>query len=605
MGDVDLADDNVIRIGGASGYWGESDMAVPQFLRAGNLDYIVFDYLAEITMSIMARARNRNPDAGYATDFVSAALKPNLKEIARQGIKILSNAGGVNPVACGNAVRALVREAGLDLKVAVVTGDDLLPRAGELAQSGLKDMFDATPFPEPDRLASINAYLGAFPIAAALAADADIVITGRCVDSAVTLGACIHEFGWQPDDYDALARGSLAGHVLECGPQATGGNFTDWHLVADTLDTVGYPIAEIDGTGNFVTTKAAGTGGLVSIGTVGEQILYEIGDPQAYMLPDVVCDFSDVQLTEIGPDRVRVSGARGHGAPATYKICSTYEDGWRAGTNMFFYGEAAADKALNFAENTLKRARAKLRAANAADYSETLVELIGDESVYGDFKQSSGSRSVAVKIAAKHEDQRAAGLLLKEIAGHGLAAPPGLSGFSGGRAKPSPVLRLFSFTIPKPDVKIELTMDGKPIAFTPDTGKPFYSDNVKRPAPPDHPAHSSNELVPVPLIRLAWARSGDKGDKANIGVLPRDKTYAGWIWASLTEEAVADRFKHYLCGKVERFYMPGSGAINFVLDQVLGGGGVASLRNDPQGKGYSQILLQSEILIPQSLAEAI
>ncbi|MGB2389103.1 MAG: acyclic terpene utilization AtuA family protein [Henriciella sp.] len=215
-----MADDNVIRIGGASGYWGESDMAVPQFLRAGNLDYIVFDYLAEITMSIMARARNRNPDAGYATDFVSAALKPNLKEIARQGIKILSNAGGVNPVACGNAVRALVRGTGLDLKVAVVTGDDLLPRAGELAQSGLKDMFDATPFPEPDRLASINAYLGAFPIAAALAAGADIVITGRCVDSAVTLGACIHEFGWQPDDYDALARGSLAGHVLECARNA-------------------------------------------------------------------------------------------------------------------------------------------------------------------------------------------------------------------------------------------------------------------------------------------------------------------------------------------------------------------------------------------------
>ncbi len=594
-----------VRIGGASGYWGESDMALPQLLKAGGLDYIVFDYLAEITMSIMARARAQDPAAGYASDFVTAVLKPNLKEIARQGVKILSNAGGVNPVACGEAVRALVAQAGLDLKVAVVTGDDLLGRAGELAATGYREMFSGERFPEPDKLASINAYLGAFPIARALDQGADIVITGRSVDSAVTLGACIHAFGWKRDAWDQLAGGSLAGHILECGPQATGGNFTDWQDVADTLHDVGYPVAEVSADGSFVCTKPAGTGGAVTIGTVGEQMLYEIGDPQAYMLPDVVCDFSGVRLEQVAVDRVRVTGARGLAAPETYKVCATWSDGWRAGTVMFFYGEDAVAKARAFADSAILRARKKLRAVNAPDFTETMVELIGDESVYGDFARPSSSRSVAVKIAAKHADQRAVGLLLKEIAGHGLAAPPGLSGFSGGRSKPSPVLKLFSFLIPKAEVPVSLVVAGHETALGTETGAPFVPASLARPAPPELPEHKLADLVEVPLIRLAWARSGDKGDKANVGVLPRRLEYAPWIWAALSESAVAARFSHYLKGSVQRHYLPGTGAINFLMDGILSGGGVASLRNDPQGKGYSQLLLQTPVKIPRKLAESL
>lgn len=594
-----------VRIGGASGYWGESDMALPQFLQAGGLDYIVFDYLAEITMSIMARARAQDPVAGYASDFVTAVLKPNLKEIARQGVKILSNAGGVNPVACGEAVHALVAQAGLDLKVAVVTGDDLLGRASEFATAGYREMFSGDPFPEPSRLASINAYLGAFPIARALDQGADIVITGRSVDSAVTLGACIHAFGWKRDEWDRLAGGSLAGHILECGPQATGGNFTDWQDVADTLHDVGYPMAEVSADGSFVCTKPAGTGGAVTIGTVGEQMLYEIGDPQAYMLPDVVCDFSGVRLEQVATDRVRVTGARGLAAPETYKVCATWSDGWRAGTVMFFYGEDAGAKARAFADSAILRARKKLRAVNAPDFTETMVELIGDESVYGNFARPSTSRSVAVKIAAKHADQRAVGLLLKEIAGHGLAAPPGLSGFSGGRSKPSPVLKLFSFLIPKAEVPVSLVVAGHEMALGTETGTPFASASLARPAPPELPEHKQSELVEVPLIKLAWARSGDKGDKANIGVLPRRPEYAPWIWSALSETEVAARFSHYLKGGVQRHYLPGTGAINFLMDGILGGGGVASLRNDPQGKGYSQLLLQTPVKVPRKLAEGL
>lgn len=597
-----------IRVGGASGYWGESDMALPQFLAEGGLDYVVFDYLAEITMSIMARARSKDPAAGYATDFVSAVMKPNLKDIARQGVKIISNAGGVNPQACGEAVRALVAEAGLELSVAVVTGDDLLARAAEIQGAGYTEMFSGETFPDTETLASINAYLGAFPIAEALCRGADIVITGRSVDSAVTLGACIHAFGWEPGDVDQLAGGSLAGHILECGPQATGGNHTDWETVADTLHEVGYPIAEIAADGSFVTTKPADTGGAVTVGTVGEQMLYEIGDPQAYMLPDVLCDFSGVQLESVGQDRVRVWGAKGNSAPDTYKVSATYADGFRAGTVMFFYGEEAGAKAQAFADSAILRARRKLRSLNAPDFTETLVELVGDEAEYGAFPSAPPSRSVALKVAVKHEDQRAAGLLLKEIAGHGLAAPPGLSGFSGGRSKPSPVLRLFSFAIPKEEIAIRLDVNGTDLDLGRESGTAFNPSDIQR---PDEPAIDDNrkDLIDVPLLQLAWARSGDKGDKANIGVLPRDLAYAPWIWVTLTPERIAERFAHYLAdpkaASVERFYMPGTGAMNILLHDVLGGGGVASLRNDPQGKGYSQILLQTPITVPLAMAEAL
>ncbi len=600
----DVSVTRTIRIGGASGYWGEAAMATPQLLKAGALDYLVYDYLAEITMSIMARARAKDPGQGFAGDFISVVLKSNLQEIARQGVKLIANAGGVNPQACGAAARALIRDAGLDLKVAVVTGDDLLDRADDLAREAYTEMFSGAPFPPADRVASINAYLGAFPIAQALGQGADIVITGRCVDSAVTLGACIHEFGWHAEDWDRLAAGTLAGHLLECGPQVTGGNFTDWEEVADTIHDIGYPIAEITADGAFTLTKPAGTGGKVSIGTVGEQMLYEIGDPQAYIVPDVVCDFSGVRLTQQGPDRVGVEGARGTPATDSYKVCATYADGFRGGTVMSFYGIDADRKAQAFAQAAITRAEAFLRQSNLGDFTETSVEIIGAESQYGTSKRVSGAREVAVKIAAKHPDQRGIGVLLREITGLGLATPPGLSAFQGGRPTPSPVIRLFSFLIPKAAVTVDV--DGEsgtgrvPVA----PGRSFDPSVLARPAPPDAP-QGDGDMIPVPLIRLAWGRSGDKGNHANIGIIARTPDFMPYIWQALTEETVATAFRHFDVTRVHRFYMPGPPAVNLLLENVLGGGGVASLRNDPQGKGYAQILLDHPIPVPAALAEAL
>ena len=586
-----------IRIGGASGYWGDSNMSTPQLLKSG-VDFLVYDYLAEITMSIMARARSKDPAMGYAPDFVTAVLKPNLEEIARTGVKVLSNAGGVNPEACGVAVRRLIEKAGLSLKVAVITGDDLMGRADGFAEMNPVEMFSGSAFPDADKLASLNAYIGGFPIAQALNEGADIVVTGRCVDSAVTLGACIHAFGWSADDYDLLAAGSLAGHLIECGPQATGGNYTDWREVADSLTTIGYPIAEIAADGAMVISKPEHTGGIVTIGTVAEQMLYEIGDPQAYILPDVVCDFSRVEIEQKQPDFVTVKGALGRAPTDTYKVCATYRDGYRGTTVMNFYGLDAAEKAQVFADAAFARAEGVLRASNAGDYSEKSIELLGAESQYGDSARKWDVREVALKVACRHPSERGVALLFRELAGMGLATPPGLSGFGAGRARPTPVVRLFSFLLPKSEVSIKIDIDGTLSDYI--AGDEAANAVAPRPCVPSEPKISES-IRKVPLIFLAWGRSGDKGDKANIGIIARKPEYLPYIWAGLSPEKVQARFAHFLKGDVERFYLPGCNAVNFLLHDVLGGGGAASLRADPQGKGYAQLLLSEPIAIPAEL----
>jgi hypothetical protein len=596
--------EKVLRIGGASGFWGDAARATPQLLNSDGLDYIVYDYLAEITMSIMARARAQDETRGYAVDFVTAAMKPNLATIAAQGIRVISNAGGVNPLACAEALRTLIAEQGLDLSVACVVGDDLMVDAERLEATGITEMFSGEAFPAASRLQSINAYLGAFPIARALELGADIVVTGRCVDSAVTLGACIHAFGWGRDDLDQLAMGSLAGHILECGPQATGGNFTDWDQVPG-IANIGYPIAEISPDGSFICTKPEDTGGLVNVGTVSEQMLYEIGDPQAYMLPDVICDFSTAAITPAGENRVKVTGATGRPAPDTYKVSATYSDQFRGGTYMTFYGIDADRKARALGEAVFEASRNVFRAFGLADFSETSIELIGAESQYGKFAEIHGSREVAMKIAAKHPDAAGIGILLKEAVGLGLATPPGLSGFAGGRPKPSPVVRLFSFTLPRDAVQVRILMNGEEIACDEAHGQPLDPASISRPPAPAKPPGDTS--ASVPLVALAWGRSGDKGNKANIGIIARDPAYLPYICQALTVDTVSERFAHFLedtgPGKVERFLLPGSNAINFLLHEVLGGGGVASIRNDPQAKGYAQLLLSCPVPVPAAIAE--
>lgn len=582
-------------IGGASGFWGEAPRATGQLMTHPGLHTLVYDYLAEITMSILARARLKEPSLGYATDFVSDAMAPNIKAIAKRNIKVLSNAGGVNPAACAARLRAAMDEAGVDLKIAVVEGDDLLAEAGTFTER--REMFTDAPFPAADSVASINAYLGALPVVAALEAGADIVITGRCADSALALAACMHHFGWSGGDYDLLAAGSLAGHLLECGPQATGGNFTDWETSGNPAN-IGYPIAEMNADGTFDIVKPPGTSGVVSPGSVGEQMLYEIGDPQAYILPDVICDVSRVTLTQSAHGRVRVAGARGRPPTGLLKVSATHMDGYRAGQILQFNGRKAREKALAFADAVLERARGKLKALGAPDFAETSVELFGGAPENGE------NEEITLKAAVRHADARAVGLFLKEMTGMALATPPGLHFFTGaGRPRPSPVVRLFSFLIEASDVPVKIQLDGQDVSG--DAPMPDLHED-EPPARPEVPQPGdAADLVTRGLEQLAFARSGDKGDDANIGVIARHPGYLPWIWRALDEETIAAAFAPKPEGDVERFFLPGIHAMNILMHNALGGGGVASLRSDAQAKAFAQTLLALPVDIPAALADRV
>ncbi|KQE85846.1 acyclic terpene utilization AtuA family protein [Acinetobacter lactucae] len=594
------ADKRVVKIGCASGFWGDTNTAAFQLVNLTDINYLVFDYLSEITMSIMAKAKMLEPKHGYALDFVSRVMAPLLKKIAEKKIKVISNAGGVNPLACRDALQKIIKEYGLDLKVAVVLGDDLLAQHEHLKLQNIQEMFSGEALPE--QVASSNAYLGAVPIRNALDLGADIVITGRVVDSAVVLAPLLHEYQWSLDDYDKLAQGSLAGHVIECGAQCTGGNFTDWQLVQG-FDNMGFPVVEVSEDGSFIVTKPQGTGGLVSTATVAEQIVYEIGNPQAYLLPDVIADFSQVHLEQVGEHRVRVTGAKGQASTAQYKVSATYPDGYRVLVSFLIAGREAPQKAQVIADAILTKCERVLAMRSVPPFSEKSVEILGIESTYGANAQALNSREVVVKIAVKHIFKEACMFFASEIAQASTGMAPALAGIVGGRPKASPVIKLFSFLVDKNQIKVEIDFEGK--RYPVEIPQGVSTEQLPTLTAGKNAVYQGDEIE-VPLIEIAHARSGDKGNHSNIGVIARKADYLPWIRAALTEQAVANYMKHVLDaekGRVILYELPGLNALNFMLENALGGGGVASLRIDPQGKAFAQQLLDMPVKVPAHLLE--
>ena len=592
----------VIRIGAATAAANDSRSGIAQLLaKGGRLDYIILDFLAEAVMGMLGRAMASGSGPGYATDFIDSFILPHLATLLERRTRIVSNAGGLDPEACAEAIRRGAERLGLDVRVAAVAGDNLTGQESSVIDAATADMFDGSSIREKlesaDQVNSLVAYTGGFPIAAALAAGAQIVVTGRAVDSALALGALIHEFGWGPDDFDRLAAGTLAGHLLECSAQVTGGTFTDWQDVPDWAH-IGMPIGECRADGELVVTKPEGTGGLVSVGTVAEQLLYEVSDPQRYYVADVICDFTSVKLKQVGPDRVEVTGARGLGRTDSYKASLTYDAGWRASAAIPIVGREAGAKARRTGEELFIRASSLLRESQLPPFERTRCDVFD--------AVGSVPPSAICRIVADHRDQAGAQVLVREQGSAMIQMSVGTTQSLGALVRP--IQGIAGFLIPKSSVSQAVTLNGQPVALHVMTDARAAEHDAAAPPFPPAPL-DADPAQTVPLISLAWARSGDKGNLFNVAVIARDPDYLPYIAAALTIERVSEHYGRVLEQggplPVEGFSVPGLSALNFVVKNSMEGGVLASTWIDPVAKGMAQLLLDFPVPVSASLREKL
>ena len=450
-----------IRIASGQGFWGDLQRAPIDQVRLskGNtaIDYMMLDYLAEVTMSIMQKQRQKDPTLGYARDFPEV-LAQILPELMEKNIKVISNAGGVNPLACRDKIFEVAKKLGIKgLRVGVVLGDDIMERLDALMAEGeeLRNMETGEPLSTiRDRVLSANVYFGARPIAQALAEGAQIVVTGRCTDTGLTLAPMIYEFGWKPDDWDLLAAGTVAGHILECGGQASGGNFLgDWESVPN-LECIGFPIAEMHADGTCFITKHEGTGGLINQAVIKEQLCYEIGNPAEYITPDCIADFTTIQLEDAGKDRVKVFGVKGKPATEFYKVSISYSDGWVAFGSLTYSFPDALKKAKRADE--ILRARLKNLGLT---FEEIHTEFIGANACHQHLESLEHVNEVQMRIGVRSHDKKAVERFGYEIAPLILTGPPSVTGFAGGRPKPSEVVAYFPALIHKSKVSPQVIVE--------------------------------------------------------------------------------------------------------------------------------------------------
>jgi hypothetical protein len=446
----------IVRIANGQGFWGDNVDAPLELLRGGPIDYLGMDYLAEVTLSIMMRQKLKSPEAGYATDFIDFVRRA-LPDLVAKNVKVVTNAGGLNPAACRRKIFEVAKELGVGpVRVGIVEGDDLLPRLRELVADGhaMKNMDTGEAIaPHLGAMTSANAYIGAQPVAQALGQGAQIVLCGRVTDTALALGPLVHEFGWAADDWDRLAAGTLVGHILECGAQSTGGNFSRWWEVPD-LWNVGYPIAEVTADGSFTLTKHPGTGGMVTVDSVAEQLVYEMGDPREYITPDVVADFTSIRLAQEGPDRVRATGVQGRARTPFFKLSASYLAGYKAQSQLTVSGPRAVDKAKLAAEIVWKRLE---RAGVSFADDEREVEILGAGACLpGIFEATGEAPEVVLRLGVRSRDKAKLERFGKEIAPLVTAGPPGVTGFAGGRPKPQEVVAYWPALVPREIVEKQL-----------------------------------------------------------------------------------------------------------------------------------------------------
>ena len=581
---------DMLRIANCSGFYGDRLAAAREMVEGGPIDVLTGDYLAELTMAILYKAKARKPETGYAATFVTQ-MEQVLGACLARGVKVVANAGGLNPAGCAAAVQAVAARQGLSPRIAFITGDDVLDRLESWQQAGhaLRHLDRGHPLADLRApVVTANAYLGGWGIAEALAQDADVVITGRVTDAALALGPAAWRFGWQRDDWDRLAAGVVCGHVLECGAQCCGGNYSFFQEVP-TYTRIGFPLAEMEASGEFVVTKHPETGGLVSVGTVTAQLLYEIGGPR-YLNPDVTARFDSIRLAPDGPDRVRVSGVKGEPPPADTKLCLNYFGGYRNSMTFVLTGLDIAEKAKLIEDTFWGLAGGRER------FAETAVTLLRSDREDPD---SNESAQALLRITVKDPDGAKVGRALSNKAIEmALAHYPGFH-MTGPPGEETAYAVYWPALVPSRLIEQRVHVDGRDIPVAP-VLPPGGAPSPALPAP-SIPTAPGGKTVRAPLGRVAGARSGDKGGNANVGVWARTPHAYAWLFQFLTSERLRQLLPETRGLEVQRHPLPNLLAVNFVITGLLGEGVSSSTRSDPQAKSLGEYLRAKIVDVPEAL----
>ena len=579
----------VLRVANCSGFFGDRLSAAREMVEGGPIDVLTGDWLAELTMYILHKTRERS--GGYARTFLRQ-MEDVLPSCLERGITVVSNAGGLHPEALAAAVGELARRQGLEVHVASVSGDDITPRLDELRTAGeaFVNLDTGEPLPAGTPVVTANAYLRARPIADALAAGAQVVVTGRVTDAALVVGPALHAFGWADSELDAIAGAVVAGHVIECGAQCCGGNYAFFEEVPHR-ERIGFPLAEVHPDGSSVITKHPGTGGAVTVGTVTAQLLYEIGSPR-YLSPDAVARFDTIALSSEGPDRVRIAGVRGEPPPRTLKVTANLDGGWRNSMTLALTGAQVAEKA-RFAAEAVWSGIPGGRDA----FAETAEDLSGD---------LTGGGMAYLRLGVRGDDERSVGRAFSgAVVETSLSSYPGTF-FTSAPSGAQGVARYWPTTVGAAAVEPHIECDGRAVAATPPAGV----QRVVDPAPDAGPEEGTDampagtDLVRVPLWVLVGARSGDKGGDANVGVWADEEAVAAFIGQHLSTEVFKALLPEVEPYAVSRFPLPNLWAVNFVVHGILGWGVASNLRLDTQAKGLGELLRSRPLDVPAALVSS-
>lgn len=582
-----------IRIGNSSGFWGDFPNALNRMSKESSLDYLTSDYLAEVSMSILRKQQRKNPDLGYVNDFVLHFTEA-LPHLSKNKIKVITNAGGNNPTALAQVISELLKKENINLKVVAVEGDNIL----DLVNSSDKEYlnFDTGEVFQGE-FKSANAYIGVAGILKALELDADIIIAGRVTDSALAMAPIIHELKWALDDFKKLGSGMLAAHCIECGTQVTGGNFTDWKRITNWKN-LGFPIIEVFENGDFTVSKESNSGGLVSVDTVREQLLYEIKDPKSYYSPDVISDLTNLKLTQLKENCVLVEGGNGQEPSRHYKVSASQLDGYRATGSLIISGPDAFEKAQLVKQLFWEKTELNFHKAN--------TEFVGYNATTSSEAHIDNANEVLIRFHVHDYDRNKVITFTKNIASIVLSGPQGIS-VIGGRPRIQEVYAYWPFLISKDEFQIKVieTENNKIHDVS-----HFKTNNPKVETSPilaetSEAINLPEEGIEVSLSQICLARSGDKGDNVNIGVAARSKVIYEYLNVHLTPDLLRVWFDRFVNGPITRYQVPGLNAFNFFLEQSLDGGGTLSLRIDAQGKTFAAQLLKQKIKVPPDILNSI